>query len=381
MSKLHRVTIPRAAVIGGVALALSLAAVPGASAAVTETARVPVRGVDISAYQHAGAPIDWGVLATHGIRFVAIKAAEGTYYLNPYYLSDARAAAAAGLRVMPYVFANPDRGGGAATANFAAGAAEFPGESARLPLVVDLENDPYKNDPHKNDPHKNDPHKRATDCYGLGIPAMIAWIAGFTKRTSVLTLEWPIIYTTADWWRECTGSTGRFPHDPLWLAAFDGTAPTVPSPWQDWTFWQYDNAGSLPGIGQTDLDYYQPTNGLPALRAPARRASGKKRATAKSKRHLKSKRPPKPKKHKEHHRSASSRYKGTAHREMTPGKRGPRSRKSARDRNSRLRAPSLAITACLAPPGSRPAPAAARSSSRARPAGQTAARRRAPSSG
>ena len=341
MSKLHRVTIPRAAVIGGVALALSLAAVPGASAAVTETARMPVRGVDISAYQHAGVPIDWGTLATHGIRFVAIKAAEGTYYLNPYYLSDARAAAAAGLGVMPYVFANPDRGGGAATANFAAGAAGSPGESARLPLVVDLENDPYK---------------KAADCYGLSIPAMIAWIAGFTKRTRVLTTEWPIIYTTADWWRECTGSTGRFPHDPLWLAAFDGTAPTVPSPWQDWTFWQYDNAGSLPGIGQIDLDYYQPTNGLPALRAPARRASAKKRAAAKSKRHLKSsksqqKEAARPKKHKEHHRSASSKHKATAHREMAPGKRAPRSRKSARHRNSRLRAPSHAITACQAPPG------------------------------
>ena len=157
------------------------------------------------------------MLATQGIRFVAIKASEGTYYLNPYYASDARAAAAAGLRVMPYVFANPGRNGGAATANFAARAVGTPARAARLPLVVDLENDPYK---------------KATDCYGLGVPAMIAWIAGFTGRAKALTGEWPTIYTTADWWRECTGSTGRFPHDPLWLAAFGGTAPTVPSPWQ-----------------------------------------------------------------------------------------------------------------------------------------------------
>ena len=108
-----------AAAIGGVAVTLSLAGVPGARAAVTETAGAPVRGLDISAYQHAGAPIDWAVLARQGIRFVAIKVSEGTYYLNPYYASDARAAAAAGLAVMPYVFANPGRGGGAATASFA----------------------------------------------------------------------------------------------------------------------------------------------------------------------------------------------------------------------------------------------------------------------
>jgi hypothetical protein len=214
--------------------------------------------------------------------------------------------------VMPYVFANPGRDGGAATAKFAARTVGTGGGSGRLPLVVDLENDPYK---------------RATDCYGLGIPAMISWIAGFTRRASALTGQWPTIYTTADWWRECTGSTGRFPHDPLWLAAFGGTAPTVPSPWQSWTFWQYDNAGTVPGIGNTDLDYYQPTDGLPALRAPAAAAAGKtpgkkRAAAAKAKRHMKStrksqhKKQPKgkgkakPKKHKARHQSVSARYPG-----------------------------------------------------------------------
>jgi GH25 family lysozyme M1 (1,4-beta-N-acetylmuramidase) len=310
------VTILRTMAIGGVAVALSLAAVPGARAMVTQRAGAPIRGLDISAYQHAGSPIHWAKLATQGIRFVAIKASEGTYYLNPYYASDARAAAAAGLEVMPYVFANPGRSRGPATANFAAGALGVQGRAARLPLVVDLENDPYK---------------KATDCYGVGIPAMIAWIGGFTKRAEALTGEWPTIYTTADWWRECTGSTGRFPHDPLWLAAFGGTAPTVPAPWQDWTFWQYDNAGLVPGIGRTDLDYYQPTGGLPALRAPARAAAGKARAkrraaAARSKHHLESKHKshekakakakakakPKQKKRKGHHQSVSTRYRGEA---------------------------------------------------------------------
>lgn len=252
---LHNVTVPRVAAIGAAAVAFSLAVGPGVHAAATQSASTPVRGLDISSYQHAGTSIDWARLATQGIRFVSIKAAEGTYYQNPYYVSDARAAAAAGLRVMPYVFANPSRGGGAATASYAAGALRTVHGPFMLPLVVDLENDPYQ---------------KKTDCYKVGIPAMIGWIAAFTKRAKTLTGQWPIIYTTADWWRECTGSTGNFPHDPLWLAAFGATAPTVPSPWQNWTFWQYDNAGSLPGIGHTDLDYYQPTDGLPALRAPAK---------------------------------------------------------------------------------------------------------------
>jgi lysozyme len=278
---------------GGVVLALSLTPVTDAHAAVTEAGGAPVRGLDISAYQHAGSPIDWGLLAEQGMRFVAIKVSEGTYYANPYYPSDARGAAAAGLALMPYVFANPSRSGAEATVDYAVKAIQAVGangsERGRLPLVVDLENDPYN---------------KATDCYGLGVPAMLAWISGFTARAEALTGEWPVIYTTKDWWQECTGSAGQFRHDPLWLAAFDGTLPTVPSPWRGWTFWQYSNNGSPAGISQADLDYFQSAGDLPALRAPARPASKKAAAkkAASKKKHPKS-HPPRhlnSKQHKQH---------------------------------------------------------------------------------
>jgi GH25 family lysozyme M1 (1,4-beta-N-acetylmuramidase) len=249
----------------GVVTALALTAATGARAAVAAAdplvGGAPVRGLDISAYQHAGSPINWGLLAGQGIRFVAIKVSEGTYYVNPYYPADARGATAAGLAVLPYVFANPRRASPTATVNFAVSAIRaVGGERGHLPLVVDLENDPYN---------------KSADCYGLGVPAMLAWIAGFTAQAEALNGKWPVIYTTEDWWRECTGSAGQFRHDPLWLAAFDGTRPTVPSPWRDWTFWQYSNDGSLAGIRQADLDYFVPASGLPALRLPARPASGK----------------------------------------------------------------------------------------------------------
>jgi GH25 family lysozyme M1 (1,4-beta-N-acetylmuramidase) len=264
MHKLRTVTILRAAAAGGVVAALSLNAAAGAGAAVTGRGGSAVRGLDISAYQHAGSAIDWELLPGQGIHFVAVKAAEGTYYVNPYYRSDTRAAAAAGLAVMSYVFANPIRAGGAATASFAVHTVG--NKRGRLPLVVDLENDPYN---------------RHADCYGLHPPAIIAWISAFTARVEALTRQYPVIYTTAAWWRECTGSTSRFRRDPLWLAAFDGTAPTVPSAWRDWTFWQYNNQGTLAGVGQADLDYYQPTSDLPTLRPsgrpePAKKPSAKK---------------------------------------------------------------------------------------------------------
>ena len=247
-------------------LVLSLAAAPVAQAAAARPAAVvavrlrlqPVRGLDISSYQHAGARIDWPRLSGHGISFVSVKVAEGTYYRNPYYRSDVRAAAAAGLAVMPYVFANPHLAGGAPTARYAVRAAGNLRGPGRLPLVVDLENDPYL---------------AGKDCYGVNVKKMNGWIAAFVGQARALTGKWPVIYTTAIWWRECTGATSRFSRDPLWLAAFGGTKPAVPSTWRHWTFWQYDNAGRLPGIGTADLDYYQPTGDLPALRPLSRRTS------------------------------------------------------------------------------------------------------------
>jgi len=261
---LQRVTILCALVIGGVTVVLAAVPAPSARAAVAKpTAKqgaAAIRGLDVSAYQHTGDPINWNSLAKQGLKFAAIKVSEGTYYVNRYYRQDALAAAKSGLAILPYVFANPGRATGPATARFAVRAAG--GQRGRLPFVVDLENDPYVQAGKKA---HNKASQTADDCYGLQVPAMISWIAGFSSATEALTGQAPVIYTTSAWWQECTGNTARFRRDPLWLAAFDGTPPTVPPPWGRWTFWQYNSHGSLPGVGQTDLDYFQPTSAFPAL--------------------------------------------------------------------------------------------------------------------
>ena len=266
MNRLRKVTVQRrwrgrnwrrartVTIAGGLAAAVALATAPIAGAATAGPAQGPLRGIDISAYQHADGPINWRQLARDGIRFVAIKVAESNYYTNPHYQSDARGAARAGLAVMPYVFANPAAAGGAATASFAVRAARYGRGRGALPLVVDLENDPYSK----------------SNCYWVGSRRMIAWIAAFTARAAALTGRRPVIYTTADWWRQCTRSTRRFSADPLWLAAYDTGRPSAPGPWARWAFWQYTNEGSLPGIGRTDLDVFQPEADLPALRPAAR---------------------------------------------------------------------------------------------------------------
>ena len=293
MEALRRVTAQRrrpgrnwrrtwcAVTAGGVAVAVSLTAAPALAATLVRSGGVPERGIDISAYQNANGPINWRELARHGIRFVAIKASEGTYYKNPYYLSDARAAARAGLDILPYVFANPARADGSATATFTVRAARYHRGHGALPLVVDLENDPYS----------------VSDCYRQGRGRIISWIEGFTRRARALTGAWPIIYTTAAWWQQCTGSTGRFRHDPLWLASYESKRPAAPSPWTRWSFWQYSENGYLPGIGWTDLDVFQSASGLPSLR-PASEPKPRHRQKRRSKHQPKHKKPKKQKKQK-----------------------------------------------------------------------------------
>ncbi len=274
MNKLRRVTVLRrrrgrnwrrawaVTVASSLAAAVSLAAAPMADAATTSSAGRPLRGIDISAYQHADGPVNWRLLARHGIRFVAIKVTEGTYYTNPYYWSDDRGAARAGLAVMPYVFANPGAAGGAATASFALRAARYRRGSAVLPLVVDLENDPYSR----------------SNCYWLGSRRMVAWIAGFTTRTRALTGVWPIIYTTDAWWKQCTRSTGRFGADPLWLADYNAAGRVRRAPGVGGRSGSTPTKASFPGsAGPTSTT----TNRLPTSDRSARQP-GQNQATSAS---------------------------------------------------------------------------------------------------
>lgn len=64
--------------------------------------------IDISSWQHPnGAPIDWARVKAAGVQGVLIKATQGDWYVNPYFHGDAEGAAAEGLLVGAYHFAEP----------------------------------------------------------------------------------------------------------------------------------------------------------------------------------------------------------------------------------------------------------------------------------
>jgi GH25 family lysozyme M1 (1,4-beta-N-acetylmuramidase) len=198
-------------------------------------------GVDVADYQHQhGAAIDWPQVAAAGYKFAFIKATEGDYYVNPYYPSDLAEAKAAGLYVAGYHFAVPNVSGGASQADYAVQNVGYFPDGRTLPVALDIEYNPY-----------------GEECYGLSATQMVAWLAAFTAEAQRLTGQLPVIYTTADWWRTCTGDNAGFGADPLWVAAYGSASPPMPAGWGSWTFWQYTSRASVPGIsGHVDVSYF-----------------------------------------------------------------------------------------------------------------------------
>lgn len=71
----------------------------------------------------------------------------------------------------------------------------------------------------------------------------------------------PIIYSYKNFFNEYLNDTS-WPNNPLWLAAYQDKAPTLPKGYSYFTFWQYSQYGKLDGSikgGEFDLDYFNGT--------------------------------------------------------------------------------------------------------------------------
>jgi GH25 family lysozyme M1 (1,4-beta-N-acetylmuramidase) len=208
-----------------------------------------LQGVDVAGWQHPnGERINWARVAKSGIQFAAIKATEGTYYHNPFALTDITQAKAAGLSVVAYAFAIPNGNGGSASATAQADylVKYLSRAGGRMPpIMLDIEYNPY-----------------GAQCYGLSQSAMRLWIAQFSGEVQAKTGQEPIIYGPVPWWQDCTGGTSRFGQFPLWVPDWTtASKPVLPKGWNNYAFWQYSSAGTVPGIdaaGNTDLDQVNP---------------------------------------------------------------------------------------------------------------------------
>ncbi len=206
------------------------------------TAASTVQGIDVSSGQHPnGAAIDWNGVALAGYKFAFIKVGEGSYYVNPYYASDAAEAQAAGVLAAPYEFAIPNYSGGALQADYALDHAQYAPDGQMLAPILDIEGDPY-------DSSRSQGGDGTNECYGLTPAQMVAWVGAFTTEIHRRTGQSPAIYTSTQFWDLCTGDSAAFTSDPLWLVAQGSTPSTPPAAWSNWTYWQYTSGASSSAV-------------------------------------------------------------------------------------------------------------------------------------
>ncbi|KIK63283.1 glycoside hydrolase family 25 protein [Collybiopsis luxurians FD-317 M1] len=187
------------------------------------------KGIDVSHYQGT---IDWSSVAANGIKFVFIKATEGTTFLDPNFSENYDGATKVGLIRGGYHFAHPDSSSGATQADyFLAHGGGWTADGITLPGMLDIE---YNDD--------------GAECYGLSASAMVSWIKDFSNTYHSKTGRYPIIYSTTDWWTTCTGNSAAFADDnPLFIAHYASSIGTIPAGWPFATFWQYADSGPNPG--------------------------------------------------------------------------------------------------------------------------------------
>ncbi|MET7638422.1 lysozyme [Streptomyces sp. NPDC005438] len=193
------------------------------------TLSATVEGVDVSGHQ---GNVNWQSLWNSGVKFAYVKATEGTGYQNNYFTQQYNGSYNIGMIRGAYHFALPGNSSGAAQANyFVDHGGGWSKDGKTLPGVLDIEYNPY-----------------GATCFGLSQSSMVNWIKDFTATYKARTGRDAVIYTTTDWWSQCTGNNGSFGgSNPLWIARYASSPGGLPAGWGFHTFWQYTSTGPIVG--------------------------------------------------------------------------------------------------------------------------------------
>lgn len=207
-----------------------------AEGAVPDRSVYPVRGVDLS---HHNGVIDFERLshADTDVGFIYIKATEGTDFIDPQFIDNARGAVAIGIPVGAYHFFRYDTDGELQALNFLRA---LRGRGFRLPPAVDVED-------------WGNPDGHAT---ALIVERLRALTDGLAREGYT-----PVIYTNTDGYHRLI--KGNFDSLPLWISSFSYPPLDDDPENRRWSLWQYSHRGSVPGIySPTDLNVINPLNPL-----------------------------------------------------------------------------------------------------------------------
>jgi lysozyme len=201
--------------------------------ATASRAEAQLNGIDVSSYQGT---VNWTSVKNAGYSFGFAKATEGTTYTDADFSKNWANMKSAGLIRGAYHYGHPSISATAQAQYFvnAINAAGGYNDTSSLQLVLDLED--------------ND---------GLSSSEVWTWVQAFMAEIKSLTGKPGIIYTGYYFWVDDVGNPDNNLDCPLWIADYGVSSPMVPAAWSTWTFWQYSDSGSVPGVsGDVDLDYF-----------------------------------------------------------------------------------------------------------------------------
>lgn len=178
-----------------------------------------VEGIDAS---HHKGPIDWRQVADAGITFAYLKATEGTRFTDPRFAEHRRQATRQGIAVSGYHYFQLCSGGAEQAAHFLRAL----GDDVRTNLLapaLDLELAGSCADPPPAD-------------------ALLAEVREFLAAVQRRTGRPALVYLYPEF-EERYGFADDLAEHPQWVRRLGDRPPR-----RDWTVWQYDDAGSVPGI-------------------------------------------------------------------------------------------------------------------------------------
>jgi lysozyme len=186
-----------------------------------------VKGVDVSVYQGS---VNWASVKASGVDFAIARISDGSY-LDTTFATNWAAIKSAGMVRGAYQFFEPGEDP-TAQANIVISAVGTLGDGD-LPVTADME---------------------VTG--GQSAATIAANLSTWAAKVEAGTGKKPMIYTAPGYWDGSVGSTA-FGGDPLWVANWGVSCPSLPSGWSNWKVWQYSDSGSVSGIsGSVDLDEF-----------------------------------------------------------------------------------------------------------------------------
>lgn len=233
----------------------SLLAVPQAEPLAKTFMPAGVQGLDVSGWQPS---VDWAAQYRLGARFAYVKASEGNNFTSSAFGQQYTGAANAGLLRGAYHFALPGQSSAVAQADFfVRNGGGWSSDGKTMPPLLDIEYNPYPS--------------LGNTCYNQSQGAMVTWIKAFSNRVLTLTGRLPMIYTTTDWWQQCTGNSSAFSNQPLHVAAYSTVVGPMPKSWSTYSVWQYSSTGPFAGdsnVWNGTLENLKKFAGTTAVSAP-----------------------------------------------------------------------------------------------------------------